>query len=316
MNDFFITDIEKKIINAYQNGKSGCQIAKENNLTNGKVYYVLEKYKVKMRSNKENSRKYFYNTDYFKEINTNEKAYWLGFIYADGYVAQQDGFKRFGLALSIKDIDHLKKFKKSIDATYPINVYEPTEHSYSDNDYCRIEIFGDNIYNLLNSHGVVEHKTDILTAPDINNKFKIPFIRGYFDGDGSVYCSETQYSTKTKAYRIKIEGTLSILNYIKDVIEENNIAQINQYYKRRENNDTWTLDIGGNFQSKLFLDLIYKDSKLFLDRKYKLYQSLKKQIDFSISDQNYLNAVNTTKLNKYNVTKMSSLKETSGVKPL
>ena len=54
----------------------------------------------------------------------------------------------------------------------PIHVYNPTEGSYSNKKYCRIQIFGDKIYNNMIKHGVVEHKTDKLKAPNISKEFK------------------------------------------------------------------------------------------------------------------------------------------------
>ena len=51
----------------------------------------------------------------FETIDTEEKAYWLGFMYADGYI----GASRYsvGINLSLKDIDHLKKFCKYMGLT-------------------------------------------------------------------------------------------------------------------------------------------------------------------------------------------------------
>lgn len=57
------------------------------------------------------TRKYIVD-DVFEKIDTEEKAYWLGFLFADGYVGTNDN--SVGLGLAIKDIEHVKKFKKFI----------------------------------------------------------------------------------------------------------------------------------------------------------------------------------------------------------
>ena len=49
-----------------------------------------------------------FNRNFFSKINTQEKAYWLGFMYADG--CNQPEFTRASIQLAISDIDHLKKF--------------------------------------------------------------------------------------------------------------------------------------------------------------------------------------------------------------
>jgi len=270
----------KKIIDMYLEGKSGLFIAKEYNVTPGKIYYLLNKLNVKRRSNKINSRKYHYDKRYFKEINNQEKAYWLGFIYADGYIRKnKEGHKNgdnksFGLALSVKDKNHLKKFKNSINATYPINEYEQQENEFGGGKYCRIQIFGEEIFDSLKKHGVLEHKTFKLSPPKVKEKFVSHFIRGYFDGDGSIYDYDNYCNTDTREYRVKIVGTIPILNYIKEFIELNEIANINRYYKRRKTDIVMTLELGGNKQVKNFLDLIYHNANLYLDRKYKKYKEL------------------------------------------
>lgn len=57
---------------------------------------------------------------FFKTIDTEEKAYWLGFLYADGSVSKD--LKAVTLELNIKDIDHIRKFKRAINSTHKITI--------------------------------------------------------------------------------------------------------------------------------------------------------------------------------------------------
>lgn len=95
------------IIEKYNAGISGIEIAKKLNVKPYVIYRILNKHNVKTRSNKVNSRKFYCDENSFSEINSEESAYWLGFMYADGYVTKE-GY--VGLALSIIDKDHLEKF--------------------------------------------------------------------------------------------------------------------------------------------------------------------------------------------------------------
>ena len=63
------------------------------------------------------TRKYTMNEDYFVDINTEEKAYWLGFLQCDGYI------KDTGIEISLcyADIEHLEKLKKAIEYTGKIS---------------------------------------------------------------------------------------------------------------------------------------------------------------------------------------------------
>lgn len=74
-----------------------------------------------MRKNGANLKKYTAYYAFFKEIDTEEKAYWLGFIAADGFITTRDN--TVGITLGRKDKNHLFKFTKSISATNPVNDY-------------------------------------------------------------------------------------------------------------------------------------------------------------------------------------------------
>ena len=64
------------------------------------------------------------NSNYFETIDTEHKAYWLGFIYADGYLSISGKTKRMGVSLCLKDKVHLQNFSKCIESNYPIHEYE------------------------------------------------------------------------------------------------------------------------------------------------------------------------------------------------
>ena len=75
-------------------------------------------------------------------------------------------------------------------------------------------------------------------------------------------------------YSIKIEGVVPILDYIKKFIHENNIATIRRYYQRRKNGSTYNIDFAGNQQVLKFYKALYKESHIWLDRKYDRFQEL------------------------------------------
>ena len=260
-------EMELEIVEKYNQGISTVKIAEELNDKASTIASIVKRHLGSLRSNKDNSRKYNYNKDYFKNINTPEKAYWLGFIYADGYVQhKKDGGKMFGMALAVKDILHLEKLKQCIEAEHPVHVYK-SSGGYSNNDYCRLQIFGEDIYNNLVSHGVVPNKTLILKPPTISKKLRPHFIRGYMDGDGCITSSNKQYA-------VKFVGTKEVMDYIVEYIEEKDIAKIKQMYKRRPTDEVLSLELAGNYQVKNFLDELYKHSTIHLERKYERYQAL------------------------------------------
>lgn len=115
---------EKKaeIIQAYKNNVSMRQIEKDFNVTRTSVAKYLEKIGVKTTKGN-HYRKYFHTENFFENIDTEEKAYWLGFFYADGYIvnnSNRHGQDQVGLSLAQDSIDSLEKFKKAIKASNPI----------------------------------------------------------------------------------------------------------------------------------------------------------------------------------------------------
>lgn len=258
-----ISEIKK----LYNDGYSTCKIAELYGKTASAIAGVLKRNGCDLRSNKINSRRYYFNENFFENINNEYKAYWLGFMYADGYVHTNSN--RFGLSIAIKDINHLEKFKKCLEANYEIKVYNQNS-GYSNNSiYCKLLFTSEKAKNDLIKNGCFTQKTDIIKAPNISKKLYKDFIRGYLDGDGCITKSLNKYSKYD--WKIKICGTVELLNFIKEYIEENEVAHINTFYKRQEHQTVSSIDFGGNNQVEKFLNLIYKDAKIYLDRKYNLY---------------------------------------------
>ena len=69
--------------------------------------------------------KYSYDSNFFEKIDSEAKAYWLGFLYADGYIHRnyKNGkIKSMSLELSLKSEDraHLENFLRDIRSNVPI----------------------------------------------------------------------------------------------------------------------------------------------------------------------------------------------------
>ena len=142
---------------------------------NNKKIKKLDK-NIKSQIQSENARKYNINQDYFKTW-SNNMAYILGFWYADGCIY---GGKMFDITLHKKDKYIIKKIAQELD-------YKGTILDYVDRQACRINFSCKVIYNDLIALGGTERKSKILQFPNIPIEFLPDFIRGYFDGDGSVY---------------------------------------------------------------------------------------------------------------------------------
>lgn len=155
---------------------------------------------------------YLYDKDFFIK-NTAESFYWAGFIAADGCVEKKKTARntnRLSIHLAKKDKEHLEKFKKSINFTGPIE---------DKGNSCRITIHSAKICKDLEQFNIVPRKTKIYTFPKwmIGSSLVNHFMRGYFDGDGSVYVRKGK-GRFIDTLNFKICGTESFVSTYKDVL--------------------------------------------------------------------------------------------------
>jgi hypothetical protein len=202
------------------------------------------------------------NLKYFENIDSNEKAYWLGFISADGSLSK-NGYK---LSFGVKDSDILEKFKRAISSGSPVsdfNVYdERTDKTY--NRYS-LQICSKEFCQYIRNHGVDENKSKVFKFPKIDEKYYSHFIRGLYDGDGSI-CIVKSKVIENINFRANIISSLECVNYIKVYLESINISS-NKIFSKHDQNIHY-ITFGKDVIK--FLNWIYKDSseETRLDRKY------------------------------------------------
>jgi hypothetical protein len=226
------------------------------------IRYWCRKFNLK-RYRLRKGRYYDVNEDYFSKINNTEKAYWLGFIAADGCVGDKKGQKMLSIELAFKDKSHLEKLKKNIGYSGPVHDKIRTvkgELRYS----CYLTICCERIVDDLFKLGIVPRKSSILKRPNIKEEFFRHWIRGYFDGDGSVSVCNG------KNIIGQFFGTKDVIEFIC----ENRPGRGSPCKKK--DSKGWYCSWGGNLISKKIYDYMYKRSKVCLERKKKVFLSLSK----------------------------------------
>lgn len=260
-----------EIIDMYLNDRlSVLKIAKILNISQYTIYDGLKAWGVKRRDFNEMTG-YTANYNFFDKIDSEAKAYWLGFMYADGYISN-DGY--VGISLSIKDKSHLEKYRKELNCTYKIHDYMPNEtNKYTKNKYSRLTFKNKYMCDVLNSKGCFYNKSLKLIFPDENIVPKAllkHFIRGYFDGDGSLITSKNSINFKICGTKEFLEGIIDTFN---ENIEKYNFKK--SLYKRRDDNkNNFYISYGGRLKTIEVMKWLYEDSSIYLDRKYELYLNL------------------------------------------
>lgn len=196
-------------------------------------------------------------------------------MYADGCVLplRKDGYgeQEFKISIAEQDLELLEKFKNDIKSTYPIR-YDNSDNRGNTQTQVIQNLRSQKTVNDLKKLGCVESKSLILQFPADNQvpkEFLPHFIRGYFDGDGSI--SYYQRSTTYKEFSVNIIGTE---NFIKGLYSYLNIGSIFPD-KRKEN--SWYLSINGNRQIEKLYHILYDNATRYMKRKYLKFQELLKQ---------------------------------------
>lgn len=259
--------MKNNIVDMYLSGISALQISKTLNMKYYRVHKIIKDSGIVFRKNGDNFKKYLVNHDFFEIIDTEEKAYWLGFIAADGHVSRGD---QVVITQSTENRDHLQKFLNSIEATNKIRDYVNDTPYKKNTKYSRIVITSKKMVEDLSKLNIVENKSLILVAPDISDSLKRHWIRGYIDGDGSISRTKSK-NKKIYEYSLKICGTKEVLTSILSYLGKENQKL---YERNYDNKNNYYISIGGNIQTKECLDIIYGDSTIYMDRKYKRYTDL------------------------------------------
>ncbi len=223
-----------------------------------------------------------FNYDFFHSINTEEKAYWLGFLYADGYVSAKTN--AVGLNISLKDIEHLKKYNKALNFSKGLTITET--HQFGSKDVhtdkngeimymVSTVISNKDLKNDLINCGCVPNKSLILRFPDesifiaseniTKTQLILHFIRGYFDGDGTLGLYQHSKTNLNKEESLMFVGTKDFLEKVQEYLGQGFLMQ-----KRNCNEKTYRLSYSTK-KAYNAAKLMYDNSTIYLERKYNIY---------------------------------------------
>lgn len=224
-------------------------------------------------------QKYRINENYFDIIDTEGKAYWLGFLYADGCNLPKS--REVKLRLAIRDETHLLKLRDTLypDGNRPLYYLNATgyhKNQHSDTfASCELYISNAHMSAALVSHGCTAAKTFSTRFPfdSMHPSLYRHFIRGVFDGDGSIVLSTLKSGQhKTTFSIIGNRPFMAELNHIIATacgINENRLIS----YKGKDERIA-TLVWTGCRQCMKIRDYLYQDATVYLERKWEKFQKL------------------------------------------
>lgn len=265
-------EIIEYVCKEYEKGRSITSIKNEIKSSPTVVSNILKDNNITKRTPKEIATKFTLNDNYFETIDSEEKAYWLGFLSADGYVSEprKHSSYKVGVSLAVIDKEHLDKLKSSLNSTHSIKTYKNSEkNEYGQTEYCRLVFISNKLAKDLIDKGCVPNKSDILkyNGKLVPKEFEIDYIRGYFDGNGSI-----SFTDRTK--KLSLCGTKEMLEGFQ------NYFNVSVKLDKRKDNGTnnYSLSFAHKKAYKILKEM-YEHSTIYLDRKYKKYLEFKNLYD-------------------------------------
>lgn len=248
---------KERVLHLYLEEEKSCEeIGRIYNCYGSTIGSHLKRWGIEIRKRRVNA---LYKTDvnYFHIIDTEEKAYWIGLLLADGHVS-----KRGMIQLCMKDLDVIEKFKTSLQSEHPIK-YDRYNNPY-------ISIRCKEYYVDLTHIGFHNRKSYFIDLDKILSH--IPkelirhFIRGYFDGDGSIRIYNYDYLRKPQ-YHFGVTGLKEVCEFIQNYLGiERKLVQ--------ESEITYTCVTRDLNKIKEIYEILYKDATIYMDRKYETFNKI------------------------------------------
>src|SRR3990167_3385965 len=249
--------LRTEIIEKHNNGETTTFLAKEYGVHRVTIGRILHSVGIETPL-----RKIALNEDYFSNIDTEDKAYWVGFISADGYISKTG---TLWIGLKGEDKPHLEKFKKDVGSGHTVkerDIYLKTTGKYYPTAYltfgCR------KLTNDLINIGVGNKKSFTLEpCKFIPDDLLKHYWRGLVDGDGCIYKKDqTHFNTGLCGTKQIIDG---YVDYIKKTLGD--ISLVVSSDPEKNNGNFYKVEFNSNITAKKVCSLLYENANIFLDRK-------------------------------------------------
>lgn len=255
-----LKDREDEVIELYNGGKTCEEIGKITGHSQSRVSILLKNSGKQIRD-----YRYYVNEHFFDSIDSEKTAYVLGWFYSDGCV---DNNGKLRIQIQKEDEDILYQIKDLMEYEGPLYEIPPPKKYPHRKHQVTLTINRKALANRLIQLGCTPHKSLILTFPDFSvvPEIYLPhFIRGVFDGDGSIVVKDDKY------LNVSITSCESFIQPLRDYLRIKLEIDTKHYY-RYEHTNTLQMMITHTKYAKKFLNWMYQDANFYLTRKFTKYQ--------------------------------------------
>ena len=244
----------------YKEYKSAYKIAEILDCNEKTIYRWMKKFEIIPQDKTQGARKHNCNHDYFSIIDSEEKAYWLGFIMADGCVYKGDskGSYRLQINLCRWDREMLESFNTAINSDYEID-----DKSVGYVPVSQLKINSTKMCNDLMNLGVVPRKSKICELPNIDEQYYSHFMRGYFEGDGCITGKERRWKMCI------VSGSEKMMDDMEQLLNKSGIDMA--VYESHFKPGNYSLETTKHETLIKFYEYMYNDANFYMQRKKDKY---------------------------------------------
>lgn len=282
-----LTQEQKDIIheNYVVQKKGQAYTAKKANISVDQLKKYLQENNIHIRNrheaivNENKRRAYCVDEKYFSNQNAN-MAWILGFLASDGCVSSQRN--EIIIHLAKTDLEILERIKNEIKIDRPIT----TDVSGRGYEFCRLAwTCADHVKDLA-KYNIIPQKTYKLEPPfELDRKYWIDYIRGYFDGDGSINLIKNSNGKGNGNLRWQVcSATKCIIEFILDFFEEEyHIPKVNIQERKTNGKILYSIQYSSVATRTIYHVLYSTNSTLWLDRKKKLFDEIIKNVNSNLT---------------------------------
>jgi len=243
-------------ISLYKKYDNITKVARKLDVSPDVIRRILERNNIRLLNNLGGAKKF--DKYYFDVVNTEVKAYFLGLLFADGSIRKIKGEDSFKISLGLTETDSylVEKFKEVLKSEHKIQTYKCSSGTTQYRLAIHNKYFGESLVRA----GLLPDKVKYSRLPQLSEELTFHFLRGLLDGDGSIVI------VKNKRLLVVIYGNYAVLNDVKLFLDNKNIKAC--VYKHK---NFFSLHICRQVCVLKFLEMLYKDATIKMERKYKKY---------------------------------------------
>lgn len=245
------------------------------------IYYGTLRDHLRAIGERENRNHYKSNESFFEKIDTEKKAYWLGFLTADGCIKTKSNC--VSIALAVKDVEHLYRFKKDVESEHPIKIEQHVTFDGAVKESCALRISSRKLHHDLENLGFTPNKSCHEQPVDLPENLRPHYIRGMFDGDGWFSCNVISVVKAGKRYpqldsEFGIGMGSEMLAYIKHCLEVD--AGVRPY-SVKPYKSIFRYRVTSHKEVLKVYHYLYDNAETYLPRKYDNFQEFCRLVSMS-----------------------------------